>query len=303
MQGLLLYNPVAGRDRLRRTQCLPKLLSALAESGFSLSAQATYCRGSGHAQAAEAVQRGAQVVFAYGGDGTVHDVLQGTAGSEAMLGILPAGSANALAREVHIADDPTKAARSYRPGAWTVFRTTRVERQEQPTLVTLCMAGAGADGLLMYRMLAVDRFRFGRWRYYEHALRVFMTHKFASFRVFVRGANGNSSEHVCVCAMALRVGALGGLFSGIARGVSLADPDLTVILVAPPARLVLPLWFVLSWLGIRRCPGLSRIRGRSIQMQDAVPLQVSGEWAGRYSATFDADGPFQRVLVPLEQSQ
>lgn len=295
----LLYNPVAGRHRDLRLRTVRQITSALLAKGFQVEAEATHAKGSGAQQARDAIRRGATTIFACGGDGTVHDVLQGVAGTDTCLGIIPAGSANALAQELGFACDPVRAAQSLHPDVSRFLRTTLVQRPGLPALYSLCMAGAGPDGVLMYRMLAVNRAGLGRWRYYEHALRVFLSHRFETFHVQVQQPDGSTREHVVVSAMTLRIGDLQGIFRGIAAGASVDSEALHVVLVAPPARLTLPLWFLSAWLGLSRFhPGVTVSKASSVQTLDPVPLQVDGEWAGKVTATIRLDGPIQRVLVP-----
>lgn len=54
------------------------------------------------AKAKHAVEHGADAIVVCGGDGTVFDVLQGLAGSEMPLGIIPCGTGNILAQNLHI---------------------------------------------------------------------------------------------------------------------------------------------------------------------------------------------------------
>ena len=303
LPATLLYNPAAGRQRESRSRVVEQVTSALLGRGFQVHAEATRAKGSAAQQAAAAVRRGAAAVFACGGDGTVHDVLQGLAGTKALLGIIPSGSANALAQELGIPRNPVQAAQSFHPDHLTHLRTTAIHRVGQSTLYSLCMAGAGPDGLLMYRMLTVNRAGLGRWRYYEHALRLFCSHRFTPFRVVVQQSGGRQTERIVVSAMALRIGDLQGVFRGLARGASIHSDSLHVILVAPPARLTLPLWFLLAWLGLDRFhPGVTVADAQRLEIAGAVPLQVDGEWAGHVATAITLSGPFQQVLLPCKTS-
>ena len=69
--------------------------------------------GPGHAAelAREAAGRGEAMVVAAGGDGTIAEVASGLAGSAALLGILPLGTANVLAWELGLPPWPERAAR------------------------------------------------------------------------------------------------------------------------------------------------------------------------------------------------
>ena len=63
----------------------------------------------GAGQAVEAVSRGAAIVIAAGGDGTVRAVAAGMAGSGVRMGILPVGTGNVLAGNLGLPDDPAAA--------------------------------------------------------------------------------------------------------------------------------------------------------------------------------------------------
>jgi diacylglycerol kinase (ATP) len=67
--------------------------------------------GPGHAieLAQEAVERGVDLVLATGGDGTVNEAARGLLGSSVLLGIVPVGSGNGLARALRIPLRPHEA--------------------------------------------------------------------------------------------------------------------------------------------------------------------------------------------------
>src|SRR5215831_10451544 len=111
-KAVLLYNPRSGGRRNRAQADLESSLGVLRAAGIEASLTLTQSRKDAAALAREAVVEGCDVVFACGGDGTIHDVLQGLAGSQTALGVLPMGTANALAHDLGLPLNPTAAARA-----------------------------------------------------------------------------------------------------------------------------------------------------------------------------------------------
>lgn len=108
-QASLIYNPAAGRHNLG--QKVPALLEALRASGFAAQALPTAGPGDATRLARERAVAGDEVVFAFGGDGTVREAAAGLLDSSTALGILPGGTTNVLARALRLPLDPLTVAR------------------------------------------------------------------------------------------------------------------------------------------------------------------------------------------------
>lgn len=81
---------------------LQEALDYLHRHGWRAELWYTKQRGDGERLAREAVKQGMTMVVAAGGDGTINEVIQGLAGSQTALGVLPTGTVNVWAREVGI---------------------------------------------------------------------------------------------------------------------------------------------------------------------------------------------------------
>ncbi len=90
---------------------LRSALLILKKNGFTLSV--VFTKRAGHAEplARQAVEEGYEIVIAAGGDGTINEILNSIVGHDVMLGILPIGTTNVLARELDIPLSINKAAR------------------------------------------------------------------------------------------------------------------------------------------------------------------------------------------------
>ena len=289
----LISNPASGTGREDRLERIHAVASALSAEGHSVTIELTTGPGSASAQAREAVGNGAEVVFACGGDGTVHEVIQGLVSENATpgaaLGIVPLGSANALARHLKLPLDAANAAMAQVRGGERTIPVGKLECEGRTRYFTV-MAGAGPDGALVYNMLTGQKSLAGRLAYYRRAAMLFATRRFSAFEVgLVESETQEIIPMRAVCAMALRVSDLGGLFRGLTgRGGSLEQEKLQLLLVRPPAMIALPLWFVSSWLGLRRFnPMLKTVLVSEFCCNTGsgapVHVEADGEWIGRGS--------------------
>ena len=88
---LVIANPAAGGGRCARE--LPRLRQALERAGGRFVLRLTSEPGEAEAMAREAVGRYSAVVSA-GGDGTIYETVQGLAGTDTALGVIPLGTGN-----------------------------------------------------------------------------------------------------------------------------------------------------------------------------------------------------------------
>ncbi len=97
MKVTMVVNPTAGRGRARGESV--RAAAQFRELGIEVETVHTRGRGDGKSLAAEAGER-CDVVVAFGGDGTVHEVAAGLykSGSTAALAVIPAGSGNDFAK-------------------------------------------------------------------------------------------------------------------------------------------------------------------------------------------------------------
>ncbi len=249
----LIVNPAAGRARLLRSQ-MPAIEQKLAAHGYtSTIVETTPAEGSAQQLAAHAAAI-SNLVLACGGDGTVHGVLQALAHTEATLGVVPLGTANALARNLTLPLDPLAAVTrlmTYTP------RRIPVGQIETPhgTRYFAVMAGCGPDGLLVHTLsqpgAAQLKARFGRAAYYGHAARLFLTRRWSAFQVrfHVAGAADWREMHA-VAVMTSRVPDLGGIFSGTTPLANLTDQRLHVQILHAPGWLSLPTWMLCGRFGL-----------------------------------------------------
>ena len=101
----LFINPTAGRGRAGRR--LQRIEALLAEAGVEADVRRSRAVGDLEEQVRDAVAAGENHIFVAGGDGSVHEAVNGMmqAGATARLGVIPTGTGNDFAKACGIALD------------------------------------------------------------------------------------------------------------------------------------------------------------------------------------------------------
>ncbi len=101
---LLIINPISGTSK--KEGLAEYLMRRLTDSmGMSVDVRITGGKGDANRFATDAVNQGYYGVIAVGGDGTVNEVARALCNSNVVLGIIPSGSGNGLARHLEIPVD------------------------------------------------------------------------------------------------------------------------------------------------------------------------------------------------------
>jgi diacylglycerol kinase (ATP) len=100
MQAELIYNPSSGQVVIRHE--LDNVVALLNRHGWSVTLRETSRPLEASNLARYAVNRGARVVIAAGGDGTVNEVANGLVNTDVALGVLPVGTTNSWALQMGI---------------------------------------------------------------------------------------------------------------------------------------------------------------------------------------------------------
>jgi diacylglycerol kinase (ATP) len=132
--------------------------------------------GHGYRLAKEAIADGTKIVCAVGGDGSVHNVASGLVGSEVVLGIVPIGSGNGLARHLEIPTDVKAAVITLNQ-----MKIRDIDVGKVNNKYFFNVAGFGFDGKIA-KLFAKSTKR-GMMKYAQLVLREFMSSKPQNFSV------------------------------------------------------------------------------------------------------------------------
>jgi YegS/Rv2252/BmrU family lipid kinase len=238
----LIYNPVSGQHSARRETAVEQALAVLREAGVAAEAFECSAPGDATANALEAVRRGFDAVLACGGDGTVHAVLQSLVGTPVALGVIPMGTANALAADLGLIASPAVVARALLNAVPVRVPVGRIHFRdgagEPASRYFIVAAGIGADALLMSRLDARLKRRLGYALYLVEAFRIWAADPFPLFMATFL-SNGTKTPRVEEVSqlLAVRVRSFGGVLRELAPGATLRNASLRLLTFSTQSRL------------------------------------------------------------------
>src|SRR5260221_3125073 len=233
-KATILFNPNSGRRGRKRDTELDHAIGIIQSAG--VRTELTVCRSSHEAtdHARCAVAAGSDTVFACGGDGTIHDVIQGLAGTSVALAILPFGTANALAHDLKVPLRPSHAAQAAIKGIVRRIPLGRIEYRDfhdKPAQRYFTVAaGIGVDAHLFYKLNRDLKKRAGMAAYYLKAWNLWATHRMRRFEVEYVNGSGLKRQASLTELLAVRIRFFGNILRELVPGADLECPDLRAVM-------------------------------------------------------------------------
>ena len=237
----ILYNPRSGRAGSRRRADVERAAAVFRSKGVEVELEATAGARRADGQARQFVQSGFDTVVACGGDGTVHDVLQGMVGTDTALGVIPLGTANSLAADLGLSRNPANAASQLLSSNPTRLAIGRIQYQRSPdqreTRYFTVAAGVGIDAALFYKLNAHFKQRYGMAAYVTESLRQWAVQKFHPFRVEWNDRDREERRSEIVTQLlVVRISNFGGVLNELAPGADLLRDDFRLVLFKTASR-------------------------------------------------------------------
>jgi diacylglycerol kinase (ATP) len=301
---LLFVNPVLQRTRARRRD-IAGVLKVLRKSGAAIDILETGENRAAGAKAKRAVTQGYDAMLVCGGDGTIFDVIQGLAGFCVPLGVIPFGTGNVMAQNLHLSRDPVDTARSIlssHPIRVPLGKITCCAPGGRQSWLFAMAAGMGVHAALMSEARRSGKDTTGRAAYFVAGARLLLNHPVQPFDIAITTTDGSViQERVCE-ALAVRVAELNRWRPG--GGLNFPFLRLATVAGASRARLA-----VASYDALFRGDGardreqaddasanyrdVIRVVCRSIPdrlYQPPIAVQADGEVLGASCATIEMAG-------------
>jgi diacylglycerol kinase (ATP) len=250
----LIHNPVSGQHPQRRAALIKRAVAVLHSAAMEVKVIPTESTESVEVQAQEAIREGCDTILVCGGDGTVHQVLQSVVGTSAALGVIPMGTANALAADLGLPSSPEKAAKMLLaatpvrvPVGRVFYRDTEGAPRSRYFVVA---AGVGADAFFFSRLDPRLKQRLGYTHYLIEVLRLWATHSFPTFAAsFMETSAPVPRVEKVSQLLAVRISNFGGMVRKLVPGAAIDKNDLEVIAFKTRSRLRYLRFIAAVWFG------------------------------------------------------
>ena len=297
----LIYNPNSGtRDW---SGVIGRFVDFWNERGWAVHATSTEYAGHAPILAREAVERGVDVVFAAGGDGTLNEITNALVGSDTALAPLPTGTANVFARELGM-KLPNPLSPNWLVPVYQSLSRGRIQRIDVGKCATgrhwLLWASAGFDGFVVHNVEPRSRQskRLGKIGYLADAVR--SVFKFRSAPSVVT-ADGQvyEGEYLLINISNCRM-FLGGEFNLNPRGV-FDDGLFEVFLFKGRDWSKLPIYAMDVTLDVHEDnPDVVVVQARNVAVETRrpIPYHLDGEPAANTPFAVQIVPKALRVLIP-----
>lgn len=278
---LMLVNPTAGGGRSRHVAF--EAARELRARGYVVDVVVTTGRGEVERLARDAARTGMERVFVCGGDGTVHEGVNGLAGTSTALAILPGGRGNDLAATLGVPLDPAAAAGHLARAPVRRIDVGVVHGRRFGTT-----AGVGFDADVAMRTNRGVWRRAGRFAYVGGILASLAA--FRAPRLIVTAGTARRDGRYMLCAVS-NTGRYGGGIR-IAPDASASDGLLDVCLVANASRLRLLQILPAAYRGAHvHATEVEILRGESVTIETDAPQPIiaDGEPAGETPAMISVE--------------
>jgi len=209
----IIINPASGQPQA----ILNQLNDVFHPAGVAWNISITHNSGDATRFAQQALADGAEVVCAYGGDGTVMEVAQAVKGGEIPMAILPGGTANLMSVELGIPKNLTQAAQLAIDSSSVVHRVDMGQVGNQFFMLRVGIGIAGEKVKLADREL---KDKWGILAYSIAGLKAIETVAVAKYRIVIDGQEFETDGKSCLIDNAGNIG-----FQGLTASKNLSVDD------------------------------------------------------------------------------
>lgn len=253
----LIINRFAGHGKGERVVDI--VIPFLKKTGSEVAYSFTQHPGHATELARKASNEGFDLVVAVGGDGTVNEVASGLINTATVMGIIPMGSGNGLARELGLSMNMRKSAATLVEGESLHIDVCRLNDQR-----FLCTSGIGFDALIADKMSKASSRGF--LKYVQLVVQESIFYKPLNVRMTIDGVRMEKPVFLITFANASQFG--NNAF--IAPAASMTDELIDVVVVKKFPKIWMPVFAIALFSKlVPKLPFVDCYKAKSIELEIA----------------------------------
>lgn len=288
-RGFLIFNPSAGY-RAKTQIRVHEVIRQFAEREIEMIPEPTEPGGNVTLRVKELIGQQPDLIVVWGGDGTIHEVVNGMFGSGIPLGVLPGGTANLMVRELGIPMNLMKSLQVIGAGNRRLISVGQANDR-----YFLLMVGIGFDSAVIQNVNLSIKRKFGKLAFGISALHTAVNYEFPPFQVQYDGAQSDGIFAVICNARHYAA------YFVLTPDADISDEYLYICLFKDPglARL-----FKYAFHALRRThlqlPSVEVFRAREVVVSgaEAIAVQADGELVGSLPLHFSIHPRSLEVFCP-----
>jgi diacylglycerol kinase (ATP) len=288
-RGYLIYNPGAGQA-IKSDAEVSEVVQEFEKYGINITPSPTFPDASIPDMVKGLTQERPDFFVGWGGDGTIHEVVNGVYGSDIPVGLIPGGTANLLARELNISHDIKEAIRIIGEG-----KTTQISLGRANKKYFLLMVGIGFDSAVIRNVDFNLKRKVGYLAFGLAALRTAIDYKYPKITIKVNG-----SEKECVFAVICNAREYAAFFR-LAPDADISDEYLYIVLFKEAGLGSLIRYGLYAWQARHlELKSVETLRASKIEANGSpeVWVQADGELIGYLPMKFEIIPRALKVFSP-----
>ena len=289
---VLISNPVAYRASSSK---VARASYYLQSKGYSVESLFTDKKGDAEALARKAIEKSPALIIAAGGDGTFNEVINGIAGSEIPMAILPLGTTNVLAKELGIPETVKGSMEIAIKGIQRTVSLGKVTLQQgsQKVRYFSTMLGIGFDAQTVFELNKTFKNISGKGAHIYSGMKVLSRFHPAKLTFTI-----GEKSHTGYSAVIGNAAKYGGHFK-ITPDARLTDPNLYICIFKGKKRLDI-FRYVMGVLTKSHLSfkDIAYLMAQKIQVDGSAHVQIDGDYLGMTPALIETAPVTARLIYP-----
>ena len=294
--AVLINNPNAGQRRgAGPASEVKRFCESLKSHGVEVDVWNTSAPEDAARLTGEALRADVHEIIVRGGDGTVHEAIQGLEGKPARIAVWPAGTANVLARQLGLPSDARAAAEIVARGnARRITLGCAIAEQTRARRYFFMLAGIGLDASVVGHVRPRLKRRVGQVAYWYAGLGHLAHWRPKEFTI---EANGESYE-ATYAAIGKAPWYGGGLAITPRARLDATEFEVCIINTHSRLRYLRLLTHAMRGGAPEGTPGVVFLRTSRVIARGEAQVQADGELIGELPMTFEIAGAGLEIIVP-----